>query len=193
VRVAHANSNCAYALLIKGYIDIRQDAIMHPAATASGDAETHMKRYAVTRTLPWSCEQLFDLAADVASYPQFLPGWLDVQILEHEPQQMRVRQRLGIGPVNHTFTSSAELQRPRQVLIGTTDAPFQHLRIQWQFEENGQNGCRVSLGIELETGSSMFQKALVILFEVTTPDIIEHFEVRARQLYGDMQCTASQQ
>jgi coenzyme Q-binding protein COQ10 len=151
-----------------------------------------MKRYAVARTLPWSCEQLFDLAADVASYPQFLPGWLDVQVLEQGPQQLRVRQRLGIGPVNHTFTSNAELQRPRQVLISTTDAPFQHLHIQWQFVETGQNSCRVSLGVELETGGSMFETALAKLFEVTTPEIIERFEVRARQLYGQDNSTASQ-
>ena len=152
-----------------------------------------MKRYAVVRTLPWSCEQLFDLAADVASYPQFLPGWLDVRILEHGPKEMRVRQRLGIGPVKHTFTSKAVLQRPRQVLIGTTDAPFQHLRIQWLFTQNGQNGCRVSLGIELETDSSILETALAKLFEVTTPEIIGHFEIRARQLYGQIQCKASQQ
>lgn len=151
-----------------------------------------MKRYAVVRTMPWSCEQLFDLAADVASYPQFLPGWLDVWILEHGPQQLRVRQRLGIGPVKHSFTSSAELQRPRQVLISTTDAPFQHLSIQWQFEENEHNGCRVSLGVELETGGGVFETALAKLFEVTTPDIIERFEVRARQLYGQTQTTTSQ-
>jgi coenzyme Q-binding protein COQ10 len=152
-----------------------------------------MKRYAVDRTMPWSCEQLFDLAADVASYPQFLPGWLDVQILEHAPQYLQVRQRLGIGPVNHTFTTRAELQRPRQVLISTTDAPFKHLHIQWQFEESGQTGCRVSLGIELETGGSMVETALAKLFEVTTPDIIARFEVRARQLYGQAHSTASQQ
>ena len=152
-----------------------------------------MKRYAVARTLPWSCEQLFDLAADVASYPQFLPGWLDVQVLEQGPQQLRVRQRLGIGPVNHTFTSNAELQRPRQVLISTTDAPFQHLHIHWQFEENGQTGCRVSLGVELETGGSVFESALAKLFEVTTPEIIARFEERARQLYGQAQNTARQQ
>jgi coenzyme Q-binding protein COQ10 len=179
--------------LIKGYIDIRQNAIMHPATTARGDAGTEMKHYAVARTLPWSCEQLFDLAADVASYPQFLPGWLDVQILAHGPQQLRVRQRLGFGPVNHTFTSSAELRRPRQVLISSTDAPFRHLHIQWQFGGNGQSGCRVSLGVELETGGSMFETALARLFEVTTPEIIEHFEVRARQLYGQTHSTVSHQ
>ena len=148
---------------------------------------------AVARTLPWSCEQLFDLAADVASYPEFLPGWLDVRILEHAPQQLRVRQRLGIGPVNHTFTSHAKLERPRQVLIRTTDAPFQHLHIHWQFEANRQTGCRVSLGVELETGGSMFELALAKLFEVTTPEIITHFEARARQLYGQAHNIARQQ
>jgi len=152
-----------------------------------------MKRYAVDRILPWSCEQLFDLAADVASYPQFLPGWLDVRILEQTPQHLQVHQRLGIGPVQHTFTSSAELQRPRQVLISTTDAPFRHLQIQWRFEEAMQSGCRVSLGVELETGGSVFETALAKLFKVTTPDIIVHFEVRARQLYGQAHGTAGQQ
>jgi coenzyme Q-binding protein COQ10 len=151
-----------------------------------------MTKYTVARTLPWSCEQLFDLAADVASYPQFLPGWLDVLILEQGSQQLRVRQRLGIGPVNHTFTSCAKLQRPWQVLISTTDAPFQHLHIQWQFAENGHTGCRVSLGIELETGGSMFETALAKLFDITTPEVIERFEARARQLYGQVKSTARQ-
>ncbi len=188
-----AERRCSDTILIKGYIDIRQNAIMQPASSVSGDAGTQMKRYAVARTLPWSCEQLFDLAADVASYPQFLPGWLEVQILESGPQQLQVRQRLGIGPVNHTFTSNAELQRPRQVLISTTDAPFQHLHIEWHFGEQGQTGCRVSLGVELETGSNMFETALAKLFEVTTPEIIERFEVRAREVYGQAQGTARQQ
>jgi coenzyme Q-binding protein COQ10 len=152
-----------------------------------------MKRYAVARTLPWACEQLFDLAADVASYPQFLPGWLDVRVLEQTPQLLRVRQRLGLGPVNHSFTSIARLQRPREVLISTTDAPFQHLHIHWQIEDNGQTGCRVSLGVELETGSSLFETALAKLFEVTTPEIIARFEERAMQLYGPAQDSAWQQ
>jgi ribosome-associated toxin RatA of RatAB toxin-antitoxin module len=158
---------CSYsfAYLIKGYIDIHQDVMMEPAAPASGDAETQMKRYAVARTLPWSCEQLFDLAADVASYPQFLPGWLAVEILEHTPQKLRVRQQLGFGPVNHSFTSSAELQRPRQVFISTT-------------------------GIELKTGSNLFETALAKLFEVTTPEIIDRFEGRANQLYGQAASTS---
>jgi coenzyme Q-binding protein COQ10 len=97
---------------------------------------------------------------------------------------MRVRQRLGLGPVNHSFTSNARLQRPHEVLISTTDAPFQHLHIHWQFEEYGQTGCRVSLGVELETGSSVFETALAKLFDVTTPEIITRFEERAMQLYG---------
>ena len=151
-----------------------------------------MKRYAIARTLPWACEQLFDLAADVASYPEFLPGWLDVQILDQTPQLLRVRQRLGLGPVNHTFNSNAELQRPRQVLISTTDAPFQHLHIHWQFGENGHTGCQVSLGVELVTGSSVFETALAKLFDITTPEIIARFEERAMHLYGKAQDSAGQ-
>lgn len=164
---------------------------MNTAAAVSEDAGTRMKKYAVTRTLPWSCEQMFDLAADVSSYPQFLPGWLHVDVLEQAPQRLSVRQRLGFGPVNHTFTSSAELQRPQQVLISTTDAPFRHLHIHWQFAANGATGCRVSLGVELETDGSVFESVLAKLFEVTTPEIIECFEGRASQLYGRTESATS--
>jgi len=152
-----------------------------------------MKRYAIARTLPWSCGQLFDLAADVESYPDFLPGWMDVQILEETEHCLRVRQRLGLGPVNHTFTSSAELQRPWQVLISTQDEPFHHLHIQWQFEEDILGGCRASLAVELETGGSVFETALAGLFEITTPEIIARFEQRATQLYGLAQDTVRQE
>ena len=65
--------------------------------------------------------------------------------------------------------------------------------IHWQFEENGQAGCRVSLGVELETGSSVFETALAKLFDVTTPEIITRFEERAMQLYGQAQDSAWQQ
>ena len=143
-----------------------------------------MTRYAVARNLPWSCEQLFDLAADVASYPEFLPGWLEVEVTAQCEQRLQVRQRLGLGPVNHTFTSSAELQRPAQVVISSAQAPFRHLHIHWQFAPRPQHGCRVSLGVELDTGSGVLETALARLFDITTPEIIAHFERRARELYG---------
>jgi len=146
-----------------------------------------MNSYAVTRTLPWSCEQLFDLAADVASYPEFLPGWQEVRILERSAQQLRVYQRLGLGALNHAFTSTAQLQRPGEVLISATEAPFQHLRIHWEFTRSPRDGCQVSLGIEVRTGSSVLEIALARLFEITTPEVIAHFESRARKLYGEPQ------
>ena len=51
------------------------------------DASTH----AVKKVLPYSCEQLFDMVADIESYPAFLSGWVVARIIEQTGNYLRVR------------------------------------------------------------------------------------------------------
>ena len=57
-----------------------------------------MPAHSTSRTLPYSCEQLFDLAADVESYQEYLPGWVSARTLERTGNRLRVEQQLGLKP-----------------------------------------------------------------------------------------------
>ncbi len=46
--------------------------------------------------LPFSCERVFDLAADIERYPEFLPGWIAAQVLRRQTHACDVHQILGL-------------------------------------------------------------------------------------------------
>ncbi|MBT8122579.1 MAG: type II toxin-antitoxin system RatA family toxin [Gammaproteobacteria bacterium] len=142
-----------------------------------------MPAHATRRTLPWSCEQLFDLAADVERYPEFIPGWQNVRVLERSNNRLTVEQCLGLGPLQHCFTSSAVLERPSRLTVSSSDEPFRELHIEWLFEAAG-NHCITTLTVSLEIDNPLLENAAETLFILGSDDIIARFEQRAREVFG---------
>lgn len=137
-----------------------------------------------SQTLPYSCEQLFDLAADVESYPEYLPGWTNVRILERSDNHLRVEQQLGLKPFTQPFITTAVLDRPQKISIHSDDAPFRFLWIDWCFEPAGQGQCTVSLEFSYQLRVGLLERMTATLFEHTSPEIIKRFKRRAQLLYG---------
>jgi len=142
-----------------------------------------MPSHSASRTLPWSCEQLFNLAADVESYPDYVPGWVSARIVERTDKRLRVEQQLGLKLLRQPFVSTAELERPRRITVHSDDGPFRCLRLEWRFEAAGLQQCRVSLSIDLQLRSSFLEPMVNSLFNLAAADIISRFEIRAHTVY----------
>lgn len=143
-----------------------------------------MRRQCIERELPYSPEQLFDIAADVERYSEFLGGWIAARVRERHAHGYCTEQILGVGPVRIQFVSRTELDRPSRIDVYSDDAAFRRLRISWLFEARPDASCRVSLCVDLQLRSRLLQAIL----EQVTPDrsaeMMAAFEARARQLYG---------
>ncbi|HHB12090.1 MAG TPA: type II toxin-antitoxin system RatA family toxin [Chromatiales bacterium] len=103
-----------------------------------------MIRKSAQGVLPYPCEQVYAVVADVERYPEFVPGWLDAKIVAHGDEGLRVEQELRLGPASWRFESVARLDRPHRIHIHAASGPFETLSIQWRFEPLG-TGCRVAL------------------------------------------------
>lgn len=148
------------------------------------DLEPIMSTHKTAQTLPYACEQLFDLAADVESYPEYLPGWNHARILASNANHLRVEQQLGLKPLTHAFVTTAELDRPRKISIHSEDAPFRFLQIEWRFEPADPGHCTVSLEFSYRMRNGLLEQATEVLFAQASSEIIQRFSQRARQLYG---------
>ena len=142
-----------------------------------------MPSHSASRILPWSCEQLFDLAADVESYPDYVPGWVSARVIERADKRLRVEQQLGLKLLRQPFVSTAELERPGRITVHSDDGPFRCLRLEWRFEAVGLQRCRVSLSIDLQLNSSFLEPMVNSLFNLAAADIISRFEIRAHTVY----------
>lgn len=135
----------------------------------------------IERFLPFSAEQLFDLAADVERYPEFLRWWIAARIVKRSANTYYTDQVLGLGPISIKFTSKTMLHRPGRIDVTSVDLPFRQFALSWMFEPR-PGGCRVSLVVELELRSHLLQHIVDRVLPTAIGDIIVAFETRASEL-----------
>ena len=63
------------------------------------------------RVPPYSPERLFDLAAGVEQYPQFLPWWVVARVGERDGEVYYMDQVIQSGRVRERFSSKTALRR----------------------------------------------------------------------------------
>jgi coenzyme Q-binding protein COQ10 len=109
-------------------------------------------------TLPFDCEQVFDLAADIESYPQFLTGWISARIQKREFNLCYVEQVVGFDPVRLQFASIAALHRPERIDVTSTDASFRRFSLSWLIVPARSSGFSIGIAIEIELQSAPLQQ-----------------------------------
>jgi coenzyme Q-binding protein COQ10 len=137
------------------------------------------------RVLPYGPEQLFDLAADVERYPEFLRWWITARVGQRQANTYYTDQTLGLGPLRVRFGSRTVLQWPKWIEVTSNEPPFRRLRLGWSFEPQPGPACRVSLVAEFDFRSPLLERIVRRALSAAITDIIGAFETRAHQLHGN--------
>ena len=147
-----------------------------------------MTSHSETRHLPYSPAQMYDLVADVASYPEFLPWCAAARIRstrpEGEAEIMEADLVISFKVFRERFTSRVTLW-PDDLKIDTEylDGPFKYLKSQWVFTE-ADGGCKVSFDVDFEFRNAILQRVVGLVFNEAMQRIVGAFETRAGALYG---------
>lgn len=143
-----------------------------------------MKRQTERHRLPYSAEQMFDLAVDIERYPEFLPQWSAAKIRKRDRETLTVDQELDIGIQIVRFTSRATAHRPERLQIRSSQPPFKSMLIDWRLSSTVDGGCLVTLAVEFDMRSSLLEAATGKLMQIMTSDIFLRFRRRADELYA---------
>lgn len=145
-----------------------------------------MPSHAESRVLPYTPEQLFDLVADVASYPEFLPWCVAARILNRCDSVLRAELAIGFKGIRERFVSRVSLDRPtRRIHVSYEDGPFKYLENSWHFEPHAEGACRLGFHVDFEFRSRMLEAVMGRLFNEAVRRMVQAFEARAADLYGD--------
>ncbi|MDB2407620.1 type II toxin-antitoxin system RatA family toxin [Jannaschia sp.] len=146
-----------------------------------------MPRHSETRDLPYTPDQMYDLVADVASYPQFLPWTAAARIRSREGgpegEVMLADLVVSFKVFRESFGSKVTLW-PSEKRIQTEylDGPFRHLESEWTFEETA-SGCRVHFWVDFEFRNRIIGRVAGAVFNEAMQRVVAAFEKRARALY----------
>lgn len=148
-----------------------------------------MPTHSETRRLPYSAQQMYDLVADVGSYPQFLPWNAAARVRSVTPQAdgshvMEADLVISFKVFRERFTSRVTLW-PDDKKIDTEylDGPFKYMRSNWAFSDV-DGGCDVKFFVDFEFKNAVLQGIIGLVFNEAMQRIVRAFERRADKLYG---------
>ncbi len=147
-----------------------------------------MPTHSETKFLPYTADQMYDLVADVASYPQFLPWCAAARIRRRVPQGteelMEADLVISFKVFRERFGSRVVLKpETRQIDTEYIDGPFKYMKSTWSFAE-AEGGCEVSFFVDFEFRNAILQGIIGVVFNEAMQRIVRAFERRAAELYG---------
>jgi len=143
-----------------------------------------MPTHAEIKSSPFSAAQMYDLVADVASYPDFLPWCLATRIRSTIDNVMIADMVIGFKMIREKYTSEVTLDHNREVKIIYKNGPFKYLNSHWKFDPKGDGTCEIDFFVDFEFRSALLQKVMGAVFNEAVQLMMSAFEKRALELYG---------
>jgi coenzyme Q-binding protein COQ10 len=151
-----------------------------------------MPKFSVSRAVPYSADQVFEIARDVARYREFLPLVKRSLVRNHtkgadgrehfEGELTIAYQKLGIEEV---MTSQVTVDpAAATVTAQSNQGPVKRLVSEWRIVPDGPARCEIQFSVDYELRSRTLQFVLSGMFDMAVRRVMTAFEERARALYG---------
>lgn len=147
-----------------------------------------MPSHSETRRLPYSAQQMYDLVADVGSYPKFLPWCAAARVRSREDrgdhEVMEADLVISFKVFRERFGSRVVLwDEAMKIDTEYLDGPFRYMKSNWHFAD-AEDGCDVSFAVDFEFKNAVLQGIIGVVFNEAMHRIVRAFEDRAKALYG---------
>lgn len=148
-----------------------------------------MPTHSETRNVPHSARAMYDLVADVARYPEFLPWTAAARIRsnrdEGDHEILEADLVVSFKVFRERFGSRVTLW-PAELRIDTEylDGPFRRMRSHWSFRDLPGGGSEVAFDVDFEFRNRLLQTTATIFFNEAMQRVVRAFERRAAELYG---------
>lgn len=161
--------------------------MMAKRTNGTNQRDKSMPTHSETRQLPYTAQQMYDLVADVARYPEFLP-WCSAARVRSVTEQsdtalMKADLVISFKVFRERFTSQVVLA-PKAKTIDTEylDGPFRYMKSNWAFKDV-DGGCEVSFFVDFAFRNMILQRMIGMIFNEAMQRIVRAFEQRAADLY----------
>lgn len=140
----------------------------------------------VTRSvlLPHTARQMFDLVADVTSYPSFLPWCGEAQVRESGPEGMIATLTIAFKGLRQSFTTRNDHIEGQRIGMRLVDGPFAMLTGEWTFTPLSESACRVDFQLDYRFSNNLLEKVVGSVFDPIAKSFVDAFVRRADELYG---------
>lgn len=146
-----------------------------------------MRKVSRSALVPYSVSDMYALAADVESYPNFLPWCSGAEIHSREGEMVEATLELHKSGIRKKFRTRNRLRENEAIDINLVGGPFRHLAGGWRFQQLGDAGSKVSLNLDFEFKSRANDLLFGSYVEKSCNSLVDAFTRRAHEIYGQDQ------
>ena len=153
-----------------------------------------MTAHSERRRVPYSPAQMYDLVADVAEYPKFIPWINSARIrkrIENEAggEQFEADLVVSFAVFRESYTSLVKTYPAADDNIARIDVeaisgPFNKLVTRYAFHPAGDGACDMTFDVDFAFRNRIMQRAAGAAFDIAMRKVAAAFEDRAKVLYG---------
>lgn len=132
-----------------------------------------------------STAQMYELINDVLAYPSFIPDCGDSKIVSQENNTITAALLVSKAGINKWFTTVNTLVENEKVVLNLVDGPFKSLTGCWTLTALSEEACKISLDLDYEFSSKIFDLAFGRVFTHLTNNMVQAFTQRAKEVYGN--------
>ena len=134
--------------------------------------------------LPYSAKNMYDVVADVRSYPGFL-GWCDsVNVLSETPSEVIAELVIAYSKLDFSFTTRNTMKENQAIQLSLVEGPFSDLKGEWAFIELDENASKITLDMDFIFDNQIAHKVFSGIFQKFVNTQFEAFQQRAHSLYA---------
>lgn len=143
-----------------------------------------MSRIHRSALVPYSDHEMYQLVADIPSYPQFLPWCGETRVLKQAEDMVEAAITISYHGVHKTFTTRNLLQKDKMMEIRLLEGPFRYLNGFWRFTPLDDRSCKIDFDLEFEVANRLVATVLTPVFNGIANQLVDAFHTRAIALYG---------
>nr|WP_294504492.1 type II toxin-antitoxin system RatA family toxin [uncultured Rhodopila sp.] len=151
-----------------------------------------MPTYFAHADLPYAPQQVFDLVADIESYPKFLHHVAAARIRRRNGNMLWVDQVVRFAMLRLHFSTRAVLEPPSRIHVVCNDSLFGTFDETWSFADAPSGGTRLECHATYELRSGLIRMVLGPALSDLLGTSVKAFQARARQIYGSAASVSSE-
>jgi coenzyme Q-binding protein COQ10 len=143
--------------------------------------KTHISKHSV--------DELYALVKDIENYPTFLPWCSKARVISQNDSEIMAELDIAFKGFSESYISKVELSPTNNgtasIKAIQTDGPFSQMETIWEFKSEG-NLTRIDFYINFDFKSLMLKSIAGIFFTAACDKILNAFDKRADELYGNV-------
>ncbi|ETW03712.1 hypothetical protein, variant 1 [Aphanomyces invadans] len=125
------------------------------------------KEHREKKIVPFTCQAMFDVVANVDAYVSFLPFCVSSRVVSRPSTNvMEADLTVGFQIFTESYRSRVELESPHRIFIKSIHSPtFKSIESEWMFRQVSETSCEVNFRVSFEVGSILHAHAMRLFFD----------------------------